>query len=83
MAIHLTAHHAKVVQAQNSADAVSGGTFLLMLEPVSQSEDSNVILPTYILQPNSDGYLKALIKNHGVFFCASRSCTCCEVTVIM
>jgi len=41
--------HAKVVQAQISADAGSGGTHLFMLESGSPSEESDVIVPTSIV----------------------------------
>ena len=79
-ATHLPAHHAKVVQAQISAGAVSSGTCLFMLEPGKcQSGESDVIVSTSIVQPNSDGYFKVLIENHGV---SSRSCTCFGVIVI-
>ena len=64
---HLPARHAKVVQAQISAGAVSSGTYLFMLEPGKcQSGESDVIVSTSVVQPNSDGYFKVLIENHGV-----------------
>ena len=66
-ATRLPARHAKVVQAQISAGAVSSGTHLFMLEPGKcQSGESDVIVSTSIVHPNSDEYFKVLIKNHGV-----------------
>ena len=66
-ATRMPARHAKVVQAQISAGAVSSGTYLFMLEPGKcQSGESDVIVSTSVVQPNSDGYFKVLIENHGV-----------------
>jgi len=51
-----------------------------MLEPVKgQSGETDVMVPTSIVQPNSDGCFKVLIE---YVSCSLRSHKCCGVVIV-
>jgi len=60
-ATHLPAWHARIVQAQMTTDDMRDGE-LYMLEPGKcLSRESQVIVSTFLVQPNHEGHFKVLI----------------------